>query len=287
MEDHFDRGFELESTLREKGDSAKLSRLESPSSVANIHYLRQGDPLRLGHAVLRAASYVGDGPFAVLLGDVLIDVRDSLLARMVEVHERYGGSVLALMEVGPDQISRYGCAAVTATGEDDVLQVTGLVEKPSPAQAPSARAVSPDRHRLTCGRLLLGPGQCGQHVLQLCRMPVAGGQSVAGAHHRAPRGSREIHDGPVPVLDGPALPAAPVCPDEPAVRVSSRTVDPYGDAVGPRVEPPRLPVGLVGPPYAGAHAGFLAGHRRRLAAGFVAPRITAHSTVHLAGTGRW
>lgn len=196
MEDHFDRSFELESTLREKGDSAKLSRLESPSSVANIRHLRQGDPLGLGHAVLRAASYVGDDPFAVLLGDDLIGVRDSLLARMAEVHERYGGSVLALMEVGPDQISRYGCAAVTATGEDDVLQVTGLVEKPSPAQAPSARAVSPDRHRLTCGRLLLGPGQCGQHVLQLCRMPVAGGQSVAGAHPVHPEALARSMTGP-------------------------------------------------------------------------------------------
>ena len=141
LEDHFDRSFELESTLQEKGEVTKLSRLESPSSVANIHYLRQGDPRGLGHAVLRAASYVGDDPFAVLLGDDLIDVRDPLLSRMAEVHERYGGSVLALMEVGPQEISRYGCAAVTATDEDDVLRVAGLVEKPSPGRAPSTYAV--------------------------------------------------------------------------------------------------------------------------------------------------
>ncbi|MGW2520253.1 UTP--glucose-1-phosphate uridylyltransferase [Streptomyces sp. NPDC001617] len=149
LEDHFDRSFELENALQAKGDVAKLSRLESSSSVANIHYLRQGDPRGLGHAVLRAASYVGDDPFAVLLGDDLIDARDDLLTRMTEVHERHGGSVLALMEVGPDQISRYGCAAVTATEEDDVLRVTGLVEKPSPARAPSNYAV--------LGRYVLAP----------------------------------------------------------------------------------------------------------------------------------
>ncbi|MBW8797385.1 MAG: UTP--glucose-1-phosphate uridylyltransferase [Streptomyces sp.] len=149
LEDHFDRSFELENALQEKGDVAKLSRLESPSSVANIHYLRQGDPRGLGHAVLRAASYVGDDPFAVLLGDDLIDARDDLLTRMTEVHERHGGNVLGLMKVGPDQISRYGCAAVTATEEDDVLRVTGLVEKPSPALAPSNFAV--------LGRYVLAP----------------------------------------------------------------------------------------------------------------------------------
>ncbi|WP_200308865.1 UTP--glucose-1-phosphate uridylyltransferase [Streptomyces adelaidensis] len=141
LEDHFDRGFELESVLRGKGDDAKLARLASSAALASIHYLRQGDAQGLGHAVLRAASYVGGEPFAVLLGDDLIDARDTLLGRMTEVHERYGGSVLALMEVPREQIARYGCPAVARTEEHDVVRVTDLVEKPSPAEAPSGYAV--------------------------------------------------------------------------------------------------------------------------------------------------
>lgn len=150
LEDHFDRSFELESVLQRNGDDAKLSRLMSSAALATIHYLRQGDARGLGHAVLRSADFVGDSPFAVLLGDDLIDKRETLLARMTDVHARYGGSVLALMEVPPDQISRYGCAAVVPTGEHDVVRVTGLVEKPSPDRAPSAYAV--------LGRYVLDPG---------------------------------------------------------------------------------------------------------------------------------
>lgn len=149
VEDHFDRSFELESVLRGKNDEAKLSRLSSGATAATIHYLRQGDALGLGHAVLRAASFVGDSPFAVLLPDDLIDVRDTLLARMISVRARYGGSVLALMEVPREQISLYGCASVTPTGEHDVMRVTSLVEKPPADRAPSGYAV--------IGRYVLDP----------------------------------------------------------------------------------------------------------------------------------
>jgi UTP--glucose-1-phosphate uridylyltransferase len=102
-----------------------------------MHYVRQGDPKGLGHAVLCGAQHVGDQPFAVLLGDDLIDSRDPLLTRMIEVRERYGGSVVALMEVDPEQVSQYGSAAITPTAEDDVVAVTDLVEKPVPGSAPS------------------------------------------------------------------------------------------------------------------------------------------------------
>ena len=102
-----------------------------------MHYVRQGDPKGLGHAVLCAAHHVGDEPFAVLLGDDLIDSRDPLLTRMIEVRQRYGGSVVALMEVDPEQVSQYGCAAITPTAEEDVVTVTDLVEKPVPGSAPS------------------------------------------------------------------------------------------------------------------------------------------------------
>ncbi|MEU8706001.1 UTP--glucose-1-phosphate uridylyltransferase GalU [Streptomyces sp. NPDC048565] len=149
LEDHFDRNYELESALTRKGDAERLSKVQESSDLATMHYVRQGDPRGLGHAVLCAAPHVGDEPFAVLLGDDLIDPRDPLLARMVEVQEREGGSVVALMEVDPAQIHMYGCAATEATADSDVVRVTGLVEKPDPTDAPSNLAV--------IGRYVLDP----------------------------------------------------------------------------------------------------------------------------------
>ncbi|MET9545674.1 UTP--glucose-1-phosphate uridylyltransferase GalU [Streptomyces sp. NPDC006627] len=149
LEDHFDRNYELESALLKKGDEARLAKVQESSDLATMHYVRQGDPRGLGHAVLCAAPHVGKEPFAVLLGDDLIDPRDPLLARMVEVQEQCGGSVIALMEVAPEQIHLYGCAAVEATGEGDVVKVTDLVEKPDTADAPSNYAI--------IGRYVLDP----------------------------------------------------------------------------------------------------------------------------------
>ncbi len=141
LEDHFDRNIELEISLEAKGDQERLARVRESTDLAHIHYVRQGDPRGLGHAVLVAAQHVGNEPFAVLLGDDLIDERDPLLSRMIEVQEERGGSVVALMEVPQAQIHLYGCAAATATDEDDVVQVTGLVEKPLADEAPSNLAV--------------------------------------------------------------------------------------------------------------------------------------------------
>ncbi|MFI8966321.1 UTP--glucose-1-phosphate uridylyltransferase GalU [Streptomyces sp. NPDC053493] len=149
LEDHFDRNYELEEALTRKGDEERLAKVQESSDLATMHYVRQGDPRGLGHAVLCAAPHVGDQPFAVLLGDDLIDPRDPLLARMIEVRERFGGSVVALMEVEPSQIHLYGCAAVGPTGDSDVVKVTGLVEKPEPAEAPSNLAI--------IGRYVLDP----------------------------------------------------------------------------------------------------------------------------------
>ncbi|HTC70130.1 MAG TPA: UTP--glucose-1-phosphate uridylyltransferase, partial [Acidothermaceae bacterium] len=140
LEDHFDRNYELEETLRAKGDASRLSLVQEATDLATVHYVRQGEPKGLGHAVLVAAQHVGHEPFAVLLGDDLIDVRDPLLARMIEVQERLGGSVIALIEVDPSQIHLYGCAAVEVTSEDDVVRVTDLVEKPK-HDAPSNLAL--------------------------------------------------------------------------------------------------------------------------------------------------
>jgi len=137
IEDHFDRAYELEEALTAKGDTAGLALVRESSDLANVHYVRQGAPLGLGHAVLCAAQHVGDEPFAVLLGDDFIHPEDGLLQRMIEVRAQYGGTVLALMEVGPDQVSSYGCAAIEPTDDDDVVKVTDLIEKPAPADAPS------------------------------------------------------------------------------------------------------------------------------------------------------
>jgi UTP--glucose-1-phosphate uridylyltransferase len=149
LEDHFDRNWELEHTLEQKGDLDRLHLVQRSTHLADVFYVRQGDPKGLGHAVACAADHVGREPFAVLLGDYLIDARDPLLKRMIEVRAELGGSVIALIEVDPDSINLYGCAAVEATGSDDVVRVHDLVEKPDPADAPSNLAV--------IGRYVLDP----------------------------------------------------------------------------------------------------------------------------------
>ncbi|MEU8930785.1 UTP--glucose-1-phosphate uridylyltransferase GalU [Streptomyces sp. NPDC048409] len=153
IEDHFDHAFELEQALAAKGDTVRLDAVRDPARLADIHHIRQGDPLGLGHAVLCARHHVGDQPFAVLLGDDLIDARETLLDRMLEVRDRLGGSVVALMRVDPAQVHLYGCAAVEHTGEEGLLRVTGLVEKPSRHDAPSDYAV--------IGRYVLDPAVFG------------------------------------------------------------------------------------------------------------------------------
>jgi UTP--glucose-1-phosphate uridylyltransferase len=149
LEDHFDRNVELELSLQAKGDPARLAAVQEATDLADVHYVRQGDPRGLGHAVLVASQHVGNEPFAVLLGDDLIDERDELLTRMLDVQAQRGGSVVALMEVPQQQIHLYGCAAATPTDDDDVVAVSGLVEKPPADEAPSNLAV--------IGRYVLSP----------------------------------------------------------------------------------------------------------------------------------
>jgi UTP--glucose-1-phosphate uridylyltransferase len=149
LEDHFDRNLELEVTLSQKGDLARLAVVNASTELARIHYVRQGDPMGLGHAVLVAQQHVGNEPFAVLLGDDLIDERDQILPTMLKVQEQFGGSVIALMEVPPDQISLYGCAATESTSMTDIVRITDLVEKPAVGEAPSNLAI--------IGRYVLDP----------------------------------------------------------------------------------------------------------------------------------
>jgi UTP--glucose-1-phosphate uridylyltransferase len=141
LENHFDRMYELEAALEQKGDVDKLEKVEYSNDLADVHYVRQGDPRGLGHAVLRAKMHVGNEPFAVLLGDDLIDERDVLLARMIAQAGQRDATIIALLEVDPASAHMYGVATVEATEEDDVVRVTGLVEKPAPGTAPSNYAV--------------------------------------------------------------------------------------------------------------------------------------------------
>jgi UTP--glucose-1-phosphate uridylyltransferase len=141
LENHFDRVGELEATLEAKGDKERLEKVNYSTGLADVHYVRQGDPLGLGHAVLRAKMHVGHQSFAVLLGDDLIDARDVLLSRMIEVSESRNASVVALLEVDPSVAHMYGIATVEKDDDDDVVRITGLVEKPKPGTAPSNLAI--------------------------------------------------------------------------------------------------------------------------------------------------
>ena len=195
IEDHFDRAYELEDALRAKGDDGRLEAVQESSDLAIMHYVRQGEPRGLGHAVYCARQHVGREPFAVLLGDDMIDARDPLLTRMIEVRRQRGGSVVALMEVEPDQVSAYGCAAIEETDEDDVVRITDLVEKPPADQAPSNWIII---GRYVCDPAVFDvlektpPGRGGEiqltdALLTLARMPVEAGGTVHGVKFRGRR----------------------------------------------------------------------------------------------------
>src|SRR3712207_2995821 len=150
IEDYFDRHPELETVLEKKGDADRLASVHESTEVAHVHFVRQGEARGLGHAVLQAAAFVGEEPFAVLLGDDLIDARDHLLEQMLAVQAEHGGSVIALLDVGRENIDKYGAVAIEpSTDGSDVVTVTGLVEKPPVEEAPSSLAI--------IGRYVLAP----------------------------------------------------------------------------------------------------------------------------------
>ena len=135
--DHFDRSFELEHFLDAKGKFDELKQVREISDMASIHYIRQRDPLGLGHAVAAAEDHVRDEPFAVLLGDDLIVESTRLLQEMLAVHGKYGRSVLGAMEVSRDDISLYGAIEPELVENEHLARVRSIVEKPAPEDAPS------------------------------------------------------------------------------------------------------------------------------------------------------
>ncbi|HEY0400331.1 MAG TPA: UTP--glucose-1-phosphate uridylyltransferase GalU [Acidimicrobiia bacterium] len=140
IEDHFDRNFELEFYLEEGQKHEELQQLQAISEMADIHYIRQRDPLGLGHAVSVARQHVGSEPFAVLLGDDIMVDDSRLLRSMLGCYERYGRSVVAVLEVAREDIKNYGCISPEAV-EEDLVRIRAIVEKPKPEDAPSNLAV--------------------------------------------------------------------------------------------------------------------------------------------------
>ncbi len=136
IEDHFDRSVELEALLEKGGKHDALEQMRSISDLADIHYIRQGEPLGLGHAVGMAREHVGDEPFVVMLGDDLMHPKSGILAGMIGAYERTGASVLALKKVVGREVSLYGCVAAEPAGEN-LVDVSDIIEKPSPEEAPS------------------------------------------------------------------------------------------------------------------------------------------------------
>jgi len=140
LEDHFDRMPELEAVLEAKGKGEELAELRRLSEMAQIHFVRQGEALGLGHAIGTARNHVGDEPFMVLLGDDIMHRSAGVAKGMIKAYQQHGSSVVALMEVPRNDISSYGCAAVDPLG-GQLVKIQGLVEKPDPEVAPSNLAI--------------------------------------------------------------------------------------------------------------------------------------------------
>jgi UTP--glucose-1-phosphate uridylyltransferase len=150
IEDHFDVSYELEKLLEERGKLELLEQVRTISSMINVAYVRQGETLGLGHAVLMAKDLVGDEPFAVMLGDDIIDSSVPCMKQMVEVFNRHGGPVIAVHQVPRDEISAYGVIAGSPEGDTGrVYRIADMVEKPKADDAPSDLAI--------IGRYILTP----------------------------------------------------------------------------------------------------------------------------------
>ena len=150
IEDHFDASYELERHLAQRGQTDVLEQVRAISSMINVSYVRQGEQLGLGHAVLQARDLVGDEPFAVMLGDDIIDAAVPCMRQMMNVYESYGGPVIAVQKVPRSEISAYGVIDGTPEGDSGRLyRIRDMVEKPQADQAPSDLAI--------IGRYILTP----------------------------------------------------------------------------------------------------------------------------------
>ncbi|MFP3123358.1 UTP--glucose-1-phosphate uridylyltransferase GalU [Ectobacillus funiculus] len=148
IEDHFDHSFELEQNLLEKGKFSLLDEVQKSSKLADVHYIRQKEPKGLGHAIWCARKFIGNEPFAVLLGDDIVKADKPCLRQMIEQYERYNASVIGVQHVPDHEVSRYGIVDGKVVG-DRFYNVNNLVEKPKEEEAPSNLAIM--------GRYVLSP----------------------------------------------------------------------------------------------------------------------------------
>ena len=166
IEDHFDKSFELEEVLEQKQKTAALQEIRAISELADIHYIRQKEPRGLGHAIWCARKFVGDEPFAVMLGDDIVESEVPCLKQLVQIYERYHSSVVGVQQVPDEDVSKYGIVAPKGNEiESNVIHVETLVEKPSLQEAPSRYAIM--------GRYVLRPEIF--HILET-QTPGAGGE---------------------------------------------------------------------------------------------------------------
>ncbi|HSE45982.1 MAG TPA: UTP--glucose-1-phosphate uridylyltransferase GalU [Gemmatimonadales bacterium] len=181
IEDHFDAAFELEYYLQDRGKLDELAQIKTISEMASVSYVRQKEPLGLGHAILCAKPLVGDKPFGVFLGDDIIVSRVPCMRQLLDVFDRQGGPVLAVMRVPREEIGRYGVIVARGLGAN-VYEVLDLVEKPDPREAPSDLAI--------VGRYVLTPDLFS--ILQNTP-PDSGGEIQLTNGLRVLRGRRPIY----------------------------------------------------------------------------------------------
>ncbi|MEH7493781.1 UTP--glucose-1-phosphate uridylyltransferase GalU [Neobacillus niacini] len=148
IEDHFDHSFELEQNLLEKGKFELLSEVQKSSKLVDIHYIRQKEPRGLGHAIWCARKFIGNEPFAVLLGDDIVQAEKPCLKQLMEQYDRYNATILGVQTVPEDDVSRYGIVGGNQMGSR-FYSVDQLVEKPKREEAPSNLAI--------LGRYILSP----------------------------------------------------------------------------------------------------------------------------------
>ncbi|MGD6966313.1 UTP--glucose-1-phosphate uridylyltransferase GalU [Rossellomorea vietnamensis] len=150
IEDHFDKAYELEETLAKKGKWSILKDVQQISDLANIHYIRQKEPNGLGDAIYCARSFIGNEPFAVMLGDDIVqNESEPCLKQLMNIYEKYQNSIIGVQKVAPKDVSKYGIVSLSDRQEEHIYTVKDLVEKPSISDAPSTVAVM--------GRYILKP----------------------------------------------------------------------------------------------------------------------------------
>ena len=149
IEDHFDRSIELEMVLEQKGEVEKLKEVREISELATIHFIRQKEPKGLGHAIYVAKSFAGNEPFAVMLGDDIVESEKPCLQQMIEMYDEYQSSVIGVQKIPKENTNKYGIVDGEIVKEK-IYRVKDLVEKPSPGKAPSNIAIM--------GRYIITPG---------------------------------------------------------------------------------------------------------------------------------